>query len=60
MGTDYQELLHDAIHRLKVATGNERITTDALPQTVSINGTRFHCIVKRPLAMPISSQLLIP
>jgi len=50
MGTDYQELLHDAIHRLKVATGNEKITIDDLPQTVSINGTRFHCIIKKTIS----------
>lgn len=50
MGNDFQELFHEAIQRLKEATGSEEITIDDLPQTVSINGIRFHCIIKKTIS----------
>ena len=47
MGNDYQELLHEAIHQLKTATGIETIALYDLYQRVIINGIRFGCTIKK-------------
>lgn len=50
MGNDYQELLHEAIHQLKTATGIETIAIDDLYQRVIINGIRFGCTIKKTIS----------
>ena len=48
MGTEYLELLNEAIFNLKETTGNDSIAIcDELNKTICINGIRFYCSIKR-------------
>lgn len=50
MGIDDLELFHEAINQLKATTANEGIAIDDLNQTVSINGIRFCCTIKKNIS----------
>ena len=51
MGTEYLELLNEAIFNLKETTGNGSIAIcDELNKTICINGIRFYCSIKKTIS----------